>query len=215
MTRVGQSDTTVTHAQAREIVRRAWQLVHGRSPTDRELAYTQSIALLETSYGRTPQFLPWVAEGQYNWGALQRGRLPDGTCPPGTRAGTDAGNLRCFFVFGSDLEAARRYIWALTANPSFPARNREVLAAMNEGSSLDVATAMKTRSPTSAWFEKSVEAYAKDIQAGLRMIRSPLALTDVPAGVSPPWAFILALALGGGAYWWLSQSYKPARSGRR
>ena len=129
----------MTHAQAREIVRRAWRRVHGRDPSERELVYAQAIASLETGYGRTGQFAAMAARGRYNWGALQRG-VPgaDGSCPAGSEPGLDASRPRCFLVFNSDEEAAAAFLHILTKT-CWP-----VVSAMR-GTPEDVATAMRVR----------------------------------------------------------------------
>ena len=128
----------MTHAEAREIILRAWRRVHGRNPSERELVYAQAIASLETGYGRTGQFAAMAARGKYNWGALQRVPGADGSCPPGTEPGLDASRPRCFLVFDSDEEAAAEFLRLLTK------RHWPVVSAMR-GTPEDVATAMRVR----------------------------------------------------------------------
>lgn len=195
----------ITNAQAREIIRQAWQLEHGRPPTQSELDYTQAIALFETGYGRIGQFARLSAEGKFNWGALQRSRNPDGSCPAGTEPGSDSGNARCFFVFPTDVAAARRYIWELTKNPARATRVAATLDAMQNGTPEQVAAAMRI---APAWYETSVQNYAAAIRNGLRNIgstapvgrpvSSPLAPTGSSISLTP---ILLGGALGFGAWW--------------
>lgn len=166
--RVGQA--SLSHAEARQIVRQAWTSVWGREPTASELDYAQAIALLETGYGRSGQFAQMAANGQFNWGALERSRSADGTCPPGTSPGVDAGNPRCFFVFSSDVAAAAAFIRLLTKS------HWPVVQAMS-GSPRDVAQAMKV-SP--AYYEAPVDQYAAAITNALARIRASGASTVTP-----------------------------------
>lgn len=209
LTRVG---APLTNAQARAIVRQAWAEEHGRPPTESELNYTQAIALFETGYGRIGQFARLAAEGKFNWGALQRRRNPDGTCPVGTAPGSDSGNPRCFMVFDTDVAAARRFIWELTKNPNFANRTSATLLAMRDGTPEDVATAMKI---PAAWYETSVSNYTAAIRNGLRNIQAPIPTgTRSPAtsatfpttssSVLTPIVLGGALGLGG---WWLYSKY--------
>lgn len=128
--------SSLSHAQAANIVHQAWQQVWGRAPTDRELAYAQAVAFLETGYGRIGQFAQMADRGQYQWGALERAQNADGSCPPGTAPGVDQGNV-CFYVYSSDVAAATAFLKTLTRG-KWP----NVVNAMNTGSAVDVATAM-------------------------------------------------------------------------
>lgn len=186
----------MTHSEAREIVRQAWRRVHGRDPTDRELAYTQAIASLETGYGRAGQFGALAARGQYNWGALERRRLPSGECPDGTAAGTDEGPV-CFYVFPSDVEAAAAFIRNLTT------RHWPTLQAMNQGEAEDVARAM--REPPAYYTgiagseDEKVRAYANGIRTQLRAIGA--GGLEVPEAARSVIAPVLLLGvLGAGGY---------------
>ena len=202
--RVGQAmataDVYVTHDEGREILRRAWQLEFDRSPEGRELPNVQAVAWLETGYGRAGQFAEMARRGQYNWGALQRQRLVGGACPVGTAPGFDAGNARCFVVYASDLDAARAFVHALAANPSYPARSAAVRRALRDGNADDVAAAMKT---APAYYEAPQADYARAIRRALVAIGSPALAASGAAGPFgiPPAAFLLAGGLGLGAYW--------------
>lgn len=133
----------MTHAQAREIVRAAFQRVHGRAPSDAEATYAQAVAFLETGYGRAGQFGALAAQGAYNWGALERARNADGSCPAGTMPGSDVGEV-CFYVFPDDVSAATAFVRTLTVGSGrTAARGAATLAAMRGGSPEDVATAMR------------------------------------------------------------------------
>ena len=199
-------DSGMSHAQAREILRRAWQLELGRSPEGRELPNLQAVAWLETRYGRAEgQFAEMARRGQYNWGALQRARLAGGVCPVGTVPGVDAGNPRCFLVYPSDLDAARAFVRSLVANASYPARSAAVRGALRDGGADDVAAAMRV-SP--AYYEASQADYARAIRGALVATGSPaLAAAGASTAVLgiPPAAYLLAGGLGLGAYWWLSR----------
>lgn len=202
--RVGQAAATaddfVSHDEGREILRRAWQLEFDRSPEGRELPNVQAVAWLETGYGRAGQFAEMARRGQYNWGALQRQRLVGGACPVGTAPGFDAGNARCFVVYASDLDAARAFVHALAANPSYPARSAAVRRALRDGNADDVAAAMKT---APAYYEAPQADYARAIRRALVAIGSPALAASGAAGPFgiPPAAFLLAGGLGLGAYW--------------
>ena len=192
----------VSHAQAREIIRQAWQLVHNRMPTERELSYAQSIASFETGYGRLGQFAEMARRGMYNWGALQRPRNLDGSCPPGTSSGMDASNPRCFYVFSSDLDAARRYLWELTKNPRYTARVSATLRAMANGTPEDVAIAMKT---PAAWYEAPVALYAKAIRNGLHAIGAgTLGPAIQEQSTTSGLAVAASLLVGGGAIYYFA-----------
>lgn len=200
------ADGTVSHDEAREIVRAAWRELHGREPTSTELAYAQAIAWLETRYGRAGQFAAWAARGMYNWGALQRPRLQDNSCPQGTVPGSDAGNARCFYVFSSDVEAARRYLWELTANPHYAARVAATRAAMASGTPNDVAVAMKGDGRTTEWYEAPVSEYAQAITGALReigVISGALASRVSATSATAALPLLLGLGLAGAGAWYL------------
>ena len=195
----------MTHAEAREIIRRAWRRVHGRDPSERELVYAQAIAALETGYGRSGQFAAMAARGRYNWGALQRPRNSDGSCPSGTEPGFDVG-AKCFLVFDSDEEAAAEFLRLLTT------RHWPVVQAMR-GSPEDVATAMRVRP---AYYEglggseqDRISYYARAIRNAAAAAGSNLqgASAAIPGAV--PWASLGLLAVG--TYLWMTAT----KSGRK
>ena len=197
---VGQASSDgVSHDQARDILRRAWQLVFQRSPEGRELPNVQAIAWLETGYGRAGQFAEMARRGQHNWGALQRSRLVGGACPAGTVPGMDAGNPRCFDAYPTDLDAAAAFIRVLAANRAYPARSAAVQRALRDGTADDVAAAMRTQP---AYYEAPQADYARAIRGALVATGSPAlaASGGVPFSI-PPLAFLLAGGLGLGAYW--------------
>jgi len=170
--------SALSHTQAADILRQAFQLVQGRPPTSRELLFTQAIALLETGYGRIGQFAKMADQGIFNWGALTKGRQQDGQCPAGSFPGQDTdaqGNVIdvCFFGFKSDLEAATSFVRTLTKT-HWP----NVIPAMNSGDSLDVATAM-TQAP--AYFVAPVETYAAAIASKLKVLGQALPDVVVPS----------------------------------
>lgn len=166
---------SLSHTQAREILRQAWRSVWGREPTDNEVTYAAAIAYLETGYGRAGQFGALASQGVYNWGALERRASADGTCPTGTVPGSDQGSV-CFYAFPSDVAAASAFIKTLTQ------KHWPVIQAM-KGSPLDVATAMRVPPPyytgTSGSDEDRAQAYANAITNAIRA-----AGQSVPSGSS-------------------------------
>lgn len=183
----------MNHAQAREIILRAWQRVHGRAPSPSEAEIAQAIASLETGYGRAGQFAAMAARGQFNWGALERRADADGNCPDGFAKGTDQGKV-CFYVFPSDEEAAVAFLKNLTAarsSAAFSQRTDGVLAAMATGSSEAVARAMRTPSSVAYYAgnpgteEQKVAFYSTAIQSHRDAIRRELGSPAPPPGPSP------------------------------
>lgn len=167
----------LSDAQAREILRTAWQNVHGRAPTARELLYSQAIARLETGYGRAGQFGALAARGQYNWGALQtRSKSADGECPPGTAPGSDQGSV-CFFVYPTDVAAAAAFLTTLTK------KHWPVIEAMR-GTPEDVARAMRVPpayyAGTGGSEADRQAVYARAIRNAIAAIGEP-----VPEGLGP------------------------------
>lgn len=189
----------MTHAQARQIIIRAWRRVHGRDPSESEILYTQAVAWLENQYGRAGQFAAFAANGQFNWGSLERRKTGE-TCPPGTVEGSDLGTV-CFFVYPTDEEAAAAFIRNLTA------RHWPTIQAMR-GSPEDVATAMRVRP---AYYEgysgsenQRIQTYANAIRNSIRAFGA-----NIPSNQNSnslfPWFLILGSA--GAAFWW----YKKKR----
>lgn len=181
-------------AQASDILTQAWRAVWGRSPTQRELTYSLAIAWLETGFGRAGQFGTLAAQGQYNWGALERVPGPGGVCPPGTAGGQDAGNSRCFYVYGSDVAAATAFIHTLTKT-HWPG----VVPAMNSGSPTDVANAM---GQPPAYFEAPAATYAAGIANAAKHIGVSI---PSPSGSAVPW--LLVAGAGIAAFAWYSDSF--------
>lgn len=187
--------SALSNSEAHDIVVRAWTAVHGREPTDDEARYTQAIALLETGYGRAGQFGRFLDDnGGYNWGALERRRNADGTCPAGTLPGSDAGNSRCFYVFPDDVSAAKAFIKNLTV--SFPARAANILTAMNGGTPEDVAEAMKNP-PSVAYYEAPSATYAKGIRNALANLGAGVPGNSSSVGSK---SLLLLAIVGGSAY---------------
>ncbi len=186
----------LSHLQAWSIVADAWRDEHGRSPTYNEALFTQAIASLETGYGRAGQFRALSDRGHYNWGALERSRNADGSCPPGTAPGTDVGQV-CFFVYPSDREAARAFIRTLTK------KHWPTIAAMR-GSAEDVARAMRV---PPAYYQGYAGTEADRVAAYAGAIRGRAAeiSQQVPnsvAGTSGTGLVVVALAALAGAYFW-------------
>ena len=195
------------HAQARVLLAEAWRSLLGRYPTANELNAAQTVANFETVYGRAGQFAAWANEGKFNWGALQRGRNADGTCPPGMQPGQDALNPRsinprCFFVYPSDYEAAKAYLRVLVVN--FPVRAAATLKAMTTGDLIQVAQAMRNSDPAHAFFELDANEYGRRLVTRAKTIFGPnyAVATKSPTKTGAVIAGILALATGA---WYLSK----------
>ncbi len=185
----------MTHSEAADVIRKAWRAALGRDPSDSELLYSQAIAWLETNYGRAHPFDEWAAQGQFNWGNLERGRLPDGTCPPGLHEGTDSGDKRCFYVFPTDYDAAAAMLKLLTK------RWPGVVSAM-EGDPEDVAHAMK-QAP--AYYTATETAYSTALRNAIAAIRagSPAPKTGpAPSPYPKPGPASAPRELGWGALEW-------------
>lgn len=200
------------HAQARVLLNEAWKAIHGIYPTKNQLDAAQAIASLETVYGRAGQFAQWAMEGKFNWGALQRARNADGTCPPGMQPGQDALNPaainpRCFFIYPSDFEAAKAYLRVLTVN--FPVRAAAVVKAMATGDLIQVAQAMRNSDPAHAFFELDANEYGRRLAARAVSIFGPnyhaASAIVQQAPVKSSAALLGILALGGGIWYFLSR----------
>lgn len=167
----------MNHAQAADIVRRAWASVWGSPPSENARRLVQAVALLESGYGRAPgQHARWASTGRYTWGNLEIAPLPDGSCRAGWDRGTDAGSPRCFLLHDTDIDAARAMIVNLTKD--HPARAEKIRAALETGDAEIMAEAM--RSPP-GYFEAPSHGYAIGLDEGLRVIDRA-----VPRGSSPP-----------------------------
>lgn len=181
------------------IARSAWEKVHGRAASENEVAFVLAIADLETGFGRIGQFAKFAAQGKYNWGALET-RAQGGSCPAGTLPGNDLGSV-CFYVYDSDEAAAKAFIWNLTANPKFAARNAAVLAAMKTGDPTEVARAMRVQAPYYSGYpnqseEQKIAYYASAIRSHMP---SSLPVASYATGSALGTLLFLALA-GGGLY---------------
>lgn len=200
------------HAQARVLLAEAWRAIHGREPTANELNAAQTIAHFETVYGRAGQFAAWAQEGKFNWGALQRVRNADGSCPAGMQSGQDAANPRCFFIYPSDFEAAKAYLRVLTV--SFPIRAAATLRAMATGDLLQVAQAMRNADPAHAFFELDANEYGRRLVTRARSIFGPIYPTNVPGPGSTGINIAVGLLALGTGIWYYFTRYSP-RAGRR
>lgn len=176
------------------VVKEAWRQVHLSDPTDSQATYAAAIADLENGFGRRGQFAAFADDGDYNWGSLHSTARPP--CPPGTRQGTDQGNV-CFRVFPSDEGAAKAFVWELTANLH---QNRDKVAEAMNGSPEDVAQAMHDTRYFVGSGSDPVGTYARAIRRSIASLGK-----DVPSGGSRgrsalPWLLLLGGA--GAAYWW-------------
>lgn len=180
--------SALSHRQAWDIIADAWRDVHGRSPTYKEALYALAIAYLETGYGRVGQFGALADRGQYNWGALERGRNADGSCPPGTAPGSDVGSV-CFYVYPSDRAAAAAFLRTLTT------RHWPVIAAMR-GSPEDVARAMRVPPPYYAGYADTEEGKVADYAGAIRARVAEIA-RQVPSTV-PGGSWLPTLVVLGG-----------------
>lgn len=149
---LGDIPRSFTHAQARAALRSAYVAQFGREPTAGELDFGLATAYFETFYGRGTgaawgdggQFGRWAADGKINWGALETAtpgeertlaKFRAAGLHPTKEAGRDAGNLRYFYLFPSDEEAARAFLMSW-GQP-------DTLAAAATGSATAVAASMK------------------------------------------------------------------------
>jgi hypothetical protein len=99
----------MSHSVALAIVRDSLRRITGAEPSDASVHGAASVGWLETRYGRSGQFGKLAAQGQFNWGAVERAKLHDGSCPEGYVPGTDVGHV-CFRVWPTDDAAADDYI---------------------------------------------------------------------------------------------------------
>ena len=204
----------LTHAQARSIITDAWRRVHGRAPSQRELAYAQAIALLETGYGRIGQFARMAEQGRFNWGALQTRPNAEGVCPSGTAPGIDQGNV-CFYVFDSDVAAAAQYLRVLTkAGGRLANRTAATLRAMSTGTPEDVAAAMRVAPAyyegTTGSNEDRIRAYAGAIRRRIGEIGASVPGRAVASAAVP---LLVFLGAAGAGYWWWTRR-GPGRGDR-
>ena len=185
-------------ADARAILRAVWP---GRSLAAYQAI--QAIGRFEGNYGS-------AFGGANNWGASQRGALPDGSCPVGTTATPEFDRhgveyTACIFRFGSPEAGARALVRSLTA-PKRPG----VEAALTTGDPLRIARAMYR----SGFMARKPEAYAvaiarnaatiaRALREPLRIRRSSSSSSGIPLFVFLAAAlevlFIVAIARGGRA----------------
>lgn len=179
----------MNHTQARQIILRAWQRVHGRAPSASEAEGVQAVAWGESQYGRagawgnSGQHARWAAQGLFTWGNLETLPNKDGSCPAGTYPGTDSGEPRCFYLDTSDEDAAVRYIRNLTASGNasstseraraFAQRTANVMSALQNTDSSALANAMVTPSSV-AYYEATPASYAKLLDSSRAAIRKEL-----------------------------------------
>lgn len=188
--------SSLSHAQARSILRAAFSRAVGRAASETELTMAQAVALLETGYGRIGQFAAWADQGMFNWGALQKTPNADGTCPVGTQPGMDASNARCFYVYPDDPTAAAAFLNILIGSQvstAIRARNQATLEALSTGSPLAVAEAMRT---PMAYYEADVNQYANAIQNAVAAIAASGAGTMPAPKSSGIWAGVV-MGVGG------------------
>ena len=178
------------HTEAAQVLTQAFGKVAGRAPSASELGYCRAVAWLETFYGRGGQFAKLFGKGMVNWGALERTKNADGSCPTGTALGSDVGTV-CFFVYPSDVDAATAFLSVLLTNSRTPGKPPQpaMLQAMT-GAPGDVAQAMKDN----GYFGAPVDQYAQAIQTSLAVTSGPGGITDQglqfktaapPAGTPP------------------------------
>lgn len=171
------------HSEAAQAIRSVFPKAVGRAPTDLEASYCQAVAWLETFYGRGGQFAKLFSEGHVNWGALERSKNADGSCPDGTMLGSDVGTV-CFFVYPDDLAAATAFVALLMTGSRSPGKPpiQAIVDAMT-GSPTDVAQAMKD-GPYK--YSAPVDSYAQAIATSLDVISKPGGITDQGVRFSTP-----------------------------
>jgi len=220
-----------THARARDILAEAYRAEFGREPSQGELDFGLATAYFESGYGRAGaatwaalgQFARYASEGLYNWGALQTSKASENTRP-----GKDAGRVVHFYVYRSDVDAARAFLRSWGGG-----RRGDVLAAAATGDALQVSAAMKrhgyyegfhvppgglttekTRargfveeSSAEEAHRKNVADYAGALERYRRVVTGPGGVPDPSPDANPPsvlgGAVALLLVAGaiGGAFW--------------
>lgn len=128
------------HVQAAEIVRQAFQRVHGRLPSLAERQGIQSVGVRESSYGRG-----WGANGSgsFNWGSISAGKPPcgDGSFETTDSFPNDDGTStqfqQCYRTYPDDVAGAADLVVQLTT------RRPETWAAMRSGDLYGMAAAMR------------------------------------------------------------------------
>lgn len=135
-----------THAWARDILTQAWaqRYPDGPAPTLQALQSAQSVALLESGYGK---FEPYGSTGARNWGSVQCGKLPtDGVCPcqgilwKDTRPNSDGTSTPyevCFRAYDSDVDGAADLLRHLG-----PDLRPKTFAALQTGDAEQISAAM-------------------------------------------------------------------------
>lgn len=175
------------HAEAKVIVDRAFERVHGRAPTPHESLFIQAVAWLETQYARAAgQHAAWAAQGLYTWGNIEK---VSASCQPPWYPGTDSGNQRCFLLRSTDEEAAMDLVQNLTK------RHWPFLRAIDEaGTPEAVAHAMKA---VPAYYEAPEAQYAAGLRGAANAIAREVPLP--PLSSAFPWGTLLVVAGVGAA----------------
>lgn len=136
---------SLSHDQAREILKKAYKNLFHKEPTDGEIDFGLATAFFETQYGLAPgQFSNWANDGKYNWGALETGipgkertleAFKSAGLHPTKGIGNDAGRKVYFYLFPSHLEAATAFLMSW-GKP-------DTLKAAATGSAFNVAKSMR------------------------------------------------------------------------
>ncbi len=109
------------HRWARGVLEQAWRVVHGSTPTQRELDAVQGVAAFDGGYGRGYLKKPEL-QGAHNWGAVQCCLPKNGECPGGSVKSTDYNAktgkeyVVCFKAYPDDVAGAADTIRHLTTH---------------------------------------------------------------------------------------------------
>jgi hypothetical protein len=169
-----------SHEWARAIVNSAWREVFGRDATTAEAQGVQSVASLETNYGK--------GQGANNWGSIH---ATDGNCTSGTD--TDAkGRVykTCFRNYASPHAGAVDLVRTMVRS--------NVKGPLASGSASRVAKAMHKNH----YFELAPSAYAERLEARAQAIAEALGEPWVFRRTNALWGLLVLGAVAGGGFLW-------------
>ncbi len=173
---------SLSHAQAREYIKKNFQVIFGRPPTLLEAQFAQAVSLGESYYG-TACFKNKVTGeaicNTWNMGAVQCGQLPP--CPANCFEATDSrgpegGNKQyqaCFRKYASPDEGFSHFLQVLYK------QRPKVLIAANQG---DIANFSKVLRE-SHYFELALDQHIKAMTNNLKVITKALG-EPMPSGAS-------------------------------
>jgi hypothetical protein len=101
------------HVAAAAIMKKAWQMAHGRPPSDRELLFSLAWGAHEGRYGGSPPGNAEACRGSNNWGGVQETRPGEGCMASDTQPSGDR-YPQAFKVYASPEEGAADLVRNLT-----------------------------------------------------------------------------------------------------